>query len=145
MHNDISKHCTKSQKCSSKIAKVTKSQSSHKCGTNIDDINNDNNTNPARLVEMKFCRDKNSVTDRRTDQRTGHRCQNLGFFFHYALLTFCYQIHACTWCLHFPPNNEMGPVPIKVCRNYSIFFLIRNGMCRSTYCGMVLPQWGYLF
>ena len=31
MQNDISKHCTKSQKCSSKITKVTKSQSFHKC------------------------------------------------------------------------------------------------------------------
>ena len=48
MQNDISKHCTKSQKCSSKITKVTKSQSSHKCGTNIDiDIND---TNPAGLI-----------------------------------------------------------------------------------------------
>ena len=31
MQNDISKHCTKFQKCSSKITKVTKSQSFHKC------------------------------------------------------------------------------------------------------------------
>ena len=29
--NDISKHCTKFQKCSSNITKVTKSQSFHKC------------------------------------------------------------------------------------------------------------------
>ena len=31
MQNDISKHCTKFQKCSSNITKVTKSQSFHKC------------------------------------------------------------------------------------------------------------------
>ena len=48
MQNDISKHCTKSQKCSSKITKVTKSQSLHKCGTSTTDNNYD--TNPPRLI-----------------------------------------------------------------------------------------------
>ena len=48
--NDISKHCTKSQKCSSKITKVTPSQSFHKCGTNERRTTND--INPARLIVL---------------------------------------------------------------------------------------------
>ena len=76
MQNDISKHCTKFQRCSSKITKVTKSQSFHKCGTN-DDIDNEHQRHQSgktySLVEMKFRRDKkkSSGTNTSLEANTG--------------------------------------------------------------------------
>ena len=57
--NNISKQCTESQKCSSKITKVIPSQSFHKCGTMNDDERQHQSGKTYSLVEMKFRRDKN--------------------------------------------------------------------------------------
>merc|ERR1712208_272639 len=61
--NDISKHCTKSQKASSKITEVIPSQNFHKCGTMHDERTNEQqqrhqSDKTYSLVEMKFRRDK---------------------------------------------------------------------------------------